>query len=145
MHWHQIKVTAVVAIVATAAATSVPVALRAATNEPPLPTAAASGEWQQLFADEAWYQQHAGTETAFTGTLEVVQPPMISTQMRASFYKLGDRSIYTAAKRVPALEALAGKKIEIRGKAVDMALEGKQLREIWPAAVRVAPGGTTAP
>ena len=144
MNWNQPKVAAMMAIGMILAITSAPMALRAGTNDPP-PATAAAGDWQKLFTDETWYRQHAGSEEAFTGTLEVVQPPMISTQMRTSFYKLGDRSIYTAAKRVPALEALSGKKIEIRGKAVDMALEGRQLREIWPAAVRVAPGGTTAP
>jgi hypothetical protein len=62
----------------------------------------------------------------------------MSIMMRASFYKLGTRNLYTGAGKVAALDALVGKKVEIRGKAVEMELEGRKLREIWPATVRKA-------
>lgn len=99
---------------------------------------AAGGEWRNLFADEAWYKGQAGDEQVFTGTLEAVKPPEVSALMRDSLYRLGDRNIYTGAKKIPALDALVGRKVEIRGKAVDMNLEGQNLKEIWPAAVRAA-------
>ncbi len=123
------------AIGVAVAAACVPLALPAATNTPPAHPAIAAAEWQKLFAEEAWYKNQSGNETTFSGTLEAVQPPMASILMRASLYKLGDRSIYTGARRVPSLDALTGKQVVIRGKAVDMALEGRAIREIWPAAV----------
>ena len=130
------------AILVTTAATSAPRIVPAATNAPP---PAAAGDWQKLFADEAWYQRQAGDEQVFTGTLEALPPPAISIRMRHALYKLGSRELHTGARRVPALEALTGKKVDIRGKAVDLALEGQQLREIWPAAVRAAAGGAATP
>ncbi len=102
--------------------------------------------WQKLFADEAWYKGQAGAERIFTGKLEGVPVGGPSTLQRNSLYKLGDRNIYTGAKKIPALDALVGKNVEIRGKAVDMNLEGQELKEIWPAEVReagAATGGAT--
>jgi hypothetical protein len=60
--------------------------------------------------------------------------------MRAHFYKLGDRVVFTGGKRNKALDALVGKAVEIRGKAIDQELEGRQLHELWPALVRPAKG-----
>jgi hypothetical protein len=95
--------------------------------------------WTALFAEESWYKQQAGNEAIFHGKLEAIgRAPMASTLMRTSLYKLGGRTIYTGAKKVPALDALVGSEVEIRGKAVDMELEGQNLKEIWPAAVRTA-------
>jgi len=104
--------------------------------------------WVNLFADEAWYKQQAGEEQVFRGKLEAVAPPQASTLMRNALYKIGDRTIYTGAKKLPALDALAGKTVEIRGKAVDMELEGQAVREIWPGAVRpvfIRPESAAAP
>ena len=98
---------------------------------------AASG-WTKLCADEQWYKQQAGTEQVFRGKLERLEPPQASTLMRSAFYRLGDRTVYTAARKVAALDKLVGVDAEIRGKAVDMALEGQKVREIWPAAARPA-------
>jgi len=36
------------------------------------------------------------------------------------------------------LDRLVGQAVEIRGKAVDMELEGQNLKEVWPAAIRPA-------
>jgi hypothetical protein len=132
------RITTVMVIGVAVAAACVPLVLPAATNTPPAHPAVAAAEWQKLFAEEAWYKNQRGSETNFSGTLEAVQPPMASTLMRTSLYKLGGRSIYTGPRRVPALDALTGKQVVIRGKAVDMALEGQTVREIWPAAVRAA-------
>ena len=92
--------------------------------------------WQKLFADEEWYKQAEGKEQIFRGRLEAVPlGPGIGFLMRASFYRLGDRSIYTGARKLEVLDRLVGQEVEILGKPVDMALEGRQLKEIWPAAV----------
>lgn len=84
-------------------------------------------------------RQAAGPEQVFTGLLEQLPaPPRFSTLMRSHAYRLGDRKI--AGRRVPALDALVGRQVEIRGKALDMSLEGQDIREIIPAAIRAAPG-----
>lgn len=104
--------------------------------------AAEPGQWQKLFADEDWYKGAEGKEQVFRGKLEAVPGAGgPSTLMRTSYYRLGDRTIYTGAKKVAALDKLVGKSVEIRGKPVAMELEGQSLSEIWPAAVRPAGGG----
>lgn len=103
--------------------------------------AAGPAGWQLLFEKEEWYQKQPGKDTVFRGKLEAIKgADGPSTLMRASYYRLGDRTIYTGAKRLPTLDALVGKEVEVRGKAVDMELEGQSLREIWPAAVRATDG-----
>ena len=115
----------------------------------PLPpgTAAAPGPWTDLFSVESWYKQQQGEEQVFVGALHVIPPSgAASTLQRDSHYRLAGRTIYTGAKRVPALDSLAGKLVEIRGKSVNMELEGQSLHEIWPAAVRTAaPGSVPTP
>ena len=99
----------------------------------------AGGEWTRLFADEKWYREQAGREEVFAGKLEAVPEGAPSILMRTSYYKLGARNIYTGARKVQALDKLVGKKVEIRGKAADFELEGRNVAEIRPAAVRIAP------
>ncbi|MCS7304818.1 MAG: hypothetical protein NZ602_06900 [Thermoguttaceae bacterium] len=102
--------------------------------------------WQKLFADEDWYQQAEGEEQIFRGRLEALPPgPEIDILMRTSFYRLGDRNIYTGARKLEVLDRLVGQEVEILGKPVDMALEGQQLKEIWPAAIRPAANPTPPP
>jgi len=102
-------------------------------------SAAGAEGWQPLFEKEDWYKQQTGKEITFRGKLEAIKGAGgPSTLMRTSYYRLGDRTIYTGARRIAAIDALEGKEVEIRGKAVDMELEGQSLREIWPAAVRAA-------
>lgn len=108
------------------------------------PAPAGAGEWSKLYADEDWYRNRPGEEQVFRGKLETVQPPEVSTLMRDALYKLSGRTIRTRAGKIAALDALAGKEVEIRGKAVDMDLEGQSLKEIWPAAVRAAKGGAVS-
>jgi hypothetical protein len=57
--------------------------------------------------------------------------------MRPHRYKLGDRFLYPARKNEE-LERLVGQKVEIRGKAYDVELEGQSVREIWSGAIRAA-------
>lgn len=93
--------------------------------------------WEKLFENEDWYKGAAGKEQVFRGKLEAIPDSGAATTLqRTSYYKLGDRTLYTGAKKVPALDKLVGKEVEIRGKPVDMNLEGRSLKEIWPAAVR---------
>ncbi len=109
-------------------------------------SAGAEGAWTRLCADENWYRQERGNEQIFRGTLEAVpNAGGPSALQRTSYYRLGERTIYTGAKKVEALERLVGKAVEIRGKPVDMNLEGQALKEIWPAAVRPAAGSQPAP
>ena len=94
--------------------------------------------WTPVFEQEQWYKQQDSPEQIFTGALEAVPPPQASTLMRVSLYRLGDRTVYTTGKKVAALDALVGKKVDIRGKAYDMELEGQSVKEIWPGAIRAA-------
>lgn len=96
----------------------------------------ARGEWSRLFADEDWYKQTGAEEQLFQGKLESVQQPVGPTRQRSALYRVGERTIYTGGRKVAALETLVGSEIEIRGKAVDMAVEGQACREVWPAFVR---------
>jgi type 1 glutamine amidotransferase len=97
--------------------------------------------WQDIMNNDKNYRDKKDVkETSFTGTLEAIPADGVTTTQRASFYKLGDQTIFTGGKKNGAMDALIGKKVEIRGKAVDMELEGKQLHEIWPASVRSAKG-----
>ncbi len=102
--------------------------------------AEAPAGWQKLFADEDWYKNHEAQERLFTGVLNAIKqdPDMATTLQRTSLYSLGRRTIYTHANKVDALDKLVGKVVTIRGKAVDMELEGHAVREIWPAAVMEA-------
>ncbi len=95
-----------------------------------------AGDAIKLFADEGWYKQQPGKEEVFRGKLEAVQPPQASSLMRVAWYKLAGRALYTGGKQLPELDKLVGFAIEIQGKAVDMHLEGQEIKEIWPASVR---------
>jgi hypothetical protein len=102
--------------------------------------------WRKLFADEKWYKDEKGEEQVFNGKLEKIPDAGgASALMRTSFYKLGERTVYTGGKRNRALDALLGRAVEIRGKAVEMELEGRKLREIWPATVRKAGADAAVP
>jgi hypothetical protein len=108
------------------------------------PTAAAvkAGVWHKLSADQRWYKSRKGKEREFTGVLKVTPKPppgliMGTTLQRSCYYFLGKWRVYTGAKRIPVLEALNGKKVVFKGKAVEMSLEGQDLQEIWPAAVKM--------
>ncbi len=103
------------------------------------PVDAAADGWRPV-GDEAQqerYSRNKGNVEVFTGTLEVLPPQKgISTMMRDHGYKLGARLIQ--GRNIAALDAHAGEKVELRGKRVDMKLEGMELREIAPGAIRSA-------
>jgi len=101
--------------------------------------AAGGGKWTTLFAKERWYTSRKGAETSITGTLQAVPGAGgISTLQRTAYYRIGKYRLYTRARKHPALDRLVGKAVQVRGKVVEMNLEGQHLREIWPAAVRPA-------
>lgn len=102
--------------------------------------AIAARAWQQVCGNEKWYKEQKAREQVFTGTLEAVpNADGPSILMRPAYFKLGDRTIHTGDKKDhAALKALVGKPVELKGKAVDMALEGKNVSEIWPGQVRPA-------
>lgn len=97
-------------------------------------------KWQPLFSTESWYREQAGVETVFKGTLQALpsQDGKVTTLMRTNYYSLGGRMLYTGTYKNALLNSLIGKKVVIRGKAVDMELEGQKVNEIWPAAIRIA-------
>jgi hypothetical protein len=102
------------------------------------------GVWHKLYADEPWYKRRKGAEQVVKGTLKVAPKPkpgglVVSTLQRSCHYFLGELRVYTGGRRVPVLEALDAKPVALRGKRVDMNLEGQHLKELWPAAVRLAP------
>lgn len=98
---------------------------------------AADDAWQPLFEKEGWYRSEKGKETVFQGKLEAIKnADGPSTLQRTAYYRLGKRTIYTSAKKMAVLDKLVGQQVELKGKAVDMQLEGQAVREIWPAAVR---------
>lgn len=96
--------------------------------------------WYDVSKGEQWYKDSKQKEETFTGTLEAVPnaggPGIL---MRTSFYKLGDKTVFTGGKKNKALDDRIGKKVEIRGKNTQMNLEGQALNEIWPGQVRTAP------
>lgn len=95
------------------------------------------GAWTTLFAGKRWYKAQRGKEQIFRGVLRAVpNAGGLTMLMRTSHYRLGKRTIYTGARKHPALDKLVGRFVEIRGKPVDMRLEGQALRELWPGAIR---------
>jgi type 1 glutamine amidotransferase len=102
---------------------------------------AAAGFQDAGGAGEKAYRDSKEKEQSFTGTLEAIpQPAGVTTTVRAHYYKLGDRLVFTVGKKSKSLDALVGKSVEIRGKAIDTELKGQQLHELWPALVRPAKG-----
>jgi type 1 glutamine amidotransferase len=101
--------------------------------------AATKYAWHDIGTDKAYRDNEDIKEKTYTGVLEAVaNPGLPGILQRASFYKLNDLMVFTGGKKNRELDALVGKKVEIRGKAMDMELEGKQLHELWPASVRPA-------
>ena len=124
-------------------ATDANVALACASAKAAAPTSApdatpgSAAAETKLFADEKWYKEQKTEEQEFVGKLAAVpNAENPSTLMRTSYYRLGDRTIYTGGKKVAGLDVMVGKKVVIRGKPFDVALEGQAVSEIWPAAIR---------
>jgi type 1 glutamine amidotransferase len=100
----------------------------------------AAKAWKEVSRnDKAYRDMKDVKEQTFAGVLEAVpNADGPSILQRAHYYKLGKKMIFTGGRKHPALDDLVGKKVEIRGKAVDMELEGQKLHELWPGQVRPA-------
>jgi hypothetical protein len=111
---------------------------------------------KELFAKEGWYRDQEGKEQDFVGVLEKSKNAGRIGFGRNNPYRLvmkGDvREVYIGGKP-QILAEYVGKTIKLTGKAVDIGVEGKRHREIWPARLEVvaaprkdgfAPRGTAA-
>ena len=94
---------------------------------------------KELFAKEDWYKGQPGKEQAFEGVL------LRARRGGAGFgrfnpYRLqmkdGTREVYVGSQG-QLLEPYVGKRVRLTGKAVDMEVEGREHREIWPARLEV--------
>ena len=90
----------------------------------------------KLFADATWYKQQAGTEQVFEGVLEKADRRGAFGFGRFNPFHLkmdkDIREVYMGGQ-LKTLEPYVGKRVRLRGKAVEMAVEGNRHREIWPA------------
>jgi hypothetical protein len=94
--------------------------------------------WIDLWGGQKWYKSRKGKEQEFTGVLKKRELAGVkSTLQRSWVYTLAGRRIYPGRPH-PVLEQLVGKKVTIRGKAVEMSLEGQRLRELWAGAAKLA-------
>src|SRR5262245_34187977 len=98
---------------------------------------------KDLFVKEDWYKNSEGKEQEFTGTLKyaprakgVVGFGRFNPFTLEMVGKEGTREVYVGGKE-ELLKPYAGKRIKLIGKAVDMEVEGKQHKEIWPARLEV--------
>jgi hypothetical protein len=92
---------------------------------------------QRLFADEPWYSASEASEQTFDGVLMAnPEVPARPTFHRVNRYVLnGERAsweVYTGGHD-DGIEAFAGRRIRLIGKAVETNVEGRVHREIWPA------------
>lgn len=94
--------------------------------------------WTLLLVDQAsyqnMYQNLSESEEVFQGILEFQECPEISTIMRCTSYKLGDWDVYAGSED---LSPFVGRQVEIVGKKHSFALEGEEVREIWPRGIQL--------
>lgn len=100
---------------------------------------------KELFATEDWYKGQEGKEQEFVGTLKYApRGKGVAGFGRYNPFrlemgeKLGVREVYVGGKE-ELLKAYDGRKVKLVGKAVDMEVEGKMHKEIWPARVELVP------
>jgi hypothetical protein len=104
----------------------------------------------ELFAAESWYKEQEGKEQEFVGVLQ-------KTTRKGGAFGFGrfnpfnllmdkdTREVYVGGK-LDILNPYVGRKVKLIGKPVDMGVEGKHHREIWPARlVVVADAGKDEP
>jgi PrcB C-terminal len=96
---------------------------------------------KDLFANEAWYKAQKGEERTFVGVLRRVERGKgVVGFGRFNPYRLemdekgkkDVREVYVGGKP-DLLAPYVGKRVKLTGKAVDMEVEGRNHREIWPA------------
>jgi hypothetical protein len=98
---------------------------------------------KELFAKEEWYKETEGKETEFIGILKytprkegVVGFGRFNPYKLEMGEKLGVRQVHVRGQD-KILAEYNGKKVKIIGKPVDMEVEGKNYKEIWPARVEL--------
>lgn len=93
----------------------------------------------ELFAKEGWYREQEGKEQDFIGTLRSVGKGGFGFGRFNPFRLEMDkdvREVYIGGKP-DILTAYVGLKVKITGKPVEIGVEGKRHREIWPARLEV--------
>src|SRR5688572_22854622 len=100
---------------------------------------------KELFAREDWYKSEKGKEQDFVGVLKYMpRAKGVVGFGRFNPYKLefttekGFREVYVGGKE-DILKEYANKKVKITGKPVDMEVEGRNHKEIWPARIEILP------
>jgi hypothetical protein len=98
---------------------------------------------KELFAKEEWYKTREGKEAEFTGVLKytprkegVIGFNRFNPYRLEMGEKFGVREVHVAGDE-KILAEYHGKKVKIVGKAVEMEVEGKMHKEIWPARVEL--------
>src|SRR5262245_39816535 len=99
----------------------------------------------ELFAKEDWYKSQPGKEQSFTGVLNKAErgKGVVGfgrfnpyTLVMESEGKKDTREVYVGGKP-DILAPYVGKRITLTCKSVDMEVEGRNHREIWPARLEV--------
>ena len=115
-----------------------------ASVDPPVKEAEPTSK-KELFAKEDFYKSQEGKEQDFVGILKYTPPAEgVIGFGRTNPYRLefttekGSREVYVGGKP-ELLKAVIGKKVKMTGKPVDMEVEGKNHKEIWPARLEVLP------
>jgi PrcB C-terminal len=96
----------------------------------------------ELFAKEGWYKDAKGAEVEFVGVLrKAKQDDNVVGFGRNNPFRLemdGNkvREVHVGGN-LKILDPYVGKKIKLVGKAVDMEVEGRNHKEIWPASLVV--------
>ena len=122
--------------------------LAAAADPPPAKEPPAKKE---LFAKEDWYKGQPGKEQDFVGVLRYAPRGKGAVgfgrfnPFRLEFEgKNGFREVYVGGKE-DLLKDYVGRRVKLTGKAVDMEVEGRMHREIWPARVELLPAKKPSP
>jgi len=99
----------------------------------------------KLFAEEPWYKSMKGEPAMFEGVLKKTERAKNVVgfgRFNPFRLEMADgkvREVYVGGKP-NLLDPYVGKKVKIVGKAVDMEVEGRMHREIWPASLTVDEG-----
>jgi hypothetical protein len=97
---------------------------------------------KELFAGEEWYKNQEGKEQEFVGVLKKADRGGRVGFGRFNPYRLemkgGVREVYIGGKP-DILKEFVGRSVQITGKPVDLGVEGRLHKEIWPARIELKP------
>ncbi len=98
------------------------------------------GKWEPLFEDATWNKFPAEELTDYAGTVKYVPPTKEDFLLqRYNPYKLMLNSRETVdiyCGNSQALKIFIDRKVVLRGKVVELEMEGELFREIWPTAIK---------